>query len=99
LGPNDYFQVEIWHRDNITSPEIDESTSLVEVAWVKDKVYHHDYPSNRKYAWRVVVVKGTPAGEKTGSTSAYRVWEPGDEFMLVSTPSETRTFYVKGVTC
>jgi hypothetical protein len=85
LGPDDYFQVEIWNNYNDFNTPID-------VAWVKATVYRHD--SNPvlnlgpEYRWRITAIRGTPAREKDWSTPENRVWEPSSQSAPISAASE-----------
>jgi uncharacterized protein YraI len=91
LGPNDYFQVEIWNRYNDFAVPTD-------VAWVKSFFYKYDRVEegyDREYRWRITVVRGIPAGEKSWSTPDNRVWEPGSQFQLVSEEGVTWTLFVE----
>ena len=85
LGPDEYFQVEIWNRFN----DFDEP---IDVAWIKVSIYRYDYLDigyHPDYKWRVTVVKGIPAREKDWSTSENPVWEPSDQYEPISEPSAT----------
>lgn len=91
LGPDDYFQVEIWNsRDNFTWP--------IDVAWVKVPTYYHDSSVNPSYGpeyrWRITVVRGTPAREKDWSTPENQVWEPSSQLVPISQESETWDLFI-----
>jgi len=85
LGPDDYFQVEIWNSYNDFSTPID-------VAWVKSSTYGGDAGFNPafrpEYRWRISVVQGTPPRQKDWSSPENQVWDPTDEFTPISEPSE-----------
>jgi hypothetical protein len=90
LGPDDYYQVEIWNRYFGFSTPID-------VAWVKGTSYKYDRIEeayDREYRWRITVVRGKPEGEKDWSTSENRVWEPSKS-EPVSKESATWTLFVE----
>jgi hypothetical protein len=96
LGPDDYFQVEIRNRYNVFY-QFDESVSPIDVAWVKNKFYRYDVIEeayDREYKWRIIVVRGVPAGEKQWSRPDNQVWEPGNGVELTAF-SEMRTLYVE----
>lgn len=102
LGPDDYFQVEIRNRYNAANPVIDAAVRPIDVAWVKDKFYGHDYIDeayDREYTWRVVVVRGIPPKEKDWAATLpdLQVWEPAPEkeVQQVSDYSEMRTLFVE----
>jgi hypothetical protein len=91
LGPDDYFQVEIWNDFNDFSAPVD-------VAWVRDSIYKNDSNTNPiygpKYRWRITVIRGIPVREKDWSTAENRVWEPSDEYRPISQESETWTLII-----
>lgn len=106
LGPDDYFQVEIRNRYNATSNVINEFVFPIDVAWVKDKFYHHDYIDeayDREFTWRVIVVRykspDQPLKEKDWAVPypEIQVWNPPvkDSVDRISEPSEMRTLYVE----
>jgi hypothetical protein len=86
LGPDDYFQVEVWNSYNDFSTPID-------VAWVKVSTYKYDSNPNPaygvEYRWRITVVRGIPAREKDWSTPETQVWDPGRQPIQVSEESTT----------
>jgi hypothetical protein len=97
LGPDDYFQVEIWNKHNV-SGKSDYSSSPIEVAWVKNELYRFDKIKeeyDREYQWRITVVRGIPTTKRSWSTNETQVWEPATQLELVSEPSEIRTFYAE----
>ena len=91
LGPDDYFQVEIWNDFNDFSTPVD-------VAWVKDLTYRNDSNTHPiygpEYRWRITVIRGTPTREKDWSTAENRVWEQNNESQPISQESETRTLII-----
>lgn len=106
LGPNDYFQVEIRNRYNATLSVIDEFVNPIDVAWVKDYFYRHDYVDeayDREYTWRIIVVRYKAPEillEEKDWAKLYpdiQVWNPPsiDKVEQISDPSEMRTLYVE----
>lgn len=88
LGPDDYYRVEIWNKYNNFSTPID-------VAWVKALYYKYDQINeayDREYLWRITVVRGKPVREKDWS---HQVWEPGNQFELVSEESLIWTLFAE----
>jgi hypothetical protein len=86
LGPDDYFQVEVWNSFNGFDTPID-------VAWVKVLTYKYDSNPNPnfgpEYRWRISVIRGIPAREKDWSTAENRVWEPNSRSVPISAASDT----------
>jgi hypothetical protein len=86
LGPDDYFQVEVWNSFNDFDTPID-------VAWIKASTYKYDSNPNPNYGpeyrWRITVIRGTPAREKDWSTAENRVWEPSSRSVPISGASDT----------
>lgn len=99
LSPDDnyYFQVEIRNRKYAFGNQITESDPTIDTAWVKSAFYRYDQIDeayDREFTWRIIVVRGTPDGEKQWSTPENRVWDPGPvEWMSES--SEMRTLFVE----
>jgi hypothetical protein len=91
LGPDDFFQVEVWNNYNDFSTPID-------VAWVKALTYKYDstpIPAyGVEYRWRITVIRGIPAREKDWSTPENRVWEPIGHPIQVSQESATWTLII-----
>jgi hypothetical protein len=91
LGPDDFFQVEVWNNYNDFSTPID-------VAWVKALTYKYDSNPNPaygvEYRWRITVIRGIPAREKDWSTPENRVWEPIGHPIQVSQESATWTLII-----
>jgi hypothetical protein len=86
LGPNEYYQVEIWNRYN-------DFVTPIDVAWIKGSIYRYDYLDigyHPDYQWRVTVVTGIPVKEKDWSTPEDPVWEPSsNQYEPISEPSAT----------
>jgi hypothetical protein len=92
LGPDDYFQVEIWNDYNDFSTPVD-------VAWVKATTYKYDADVSPiygpEYHWRITVIQGIPVREKDWSTEENQVWEPNDRAISISQEGEMWTLVIE----